>query len=170
MFWIYFLVILTTELYMLWFYNFCKVNIHPFAILFFVLFLLWIFKDIFKNKDIFKIVLLCTFFVFFITIVKCKNAYDKQLILLMVAYYLYIPLAYIYNQINNSDEVSILEKQNFWISISLLIWIIFFIFKMIPYYYLNQNDKQFLETIDLIFQTANMLSYILFIKALICKQ
>lgn len=87
----------------------------------------------------------------------------------MVANYLILPLVWMYKQVINADENPITSKQAFWVSVSLLVWIVFFMFKMIPLDFFDSNDKAFLHTIEVIFQIGNVISYTVFLKSLFCK-
>lgn len=85
-----------------------------------------------------------------------------------IAYVLFALLWFI-SQLTNVDEISLLKKQAFWISASLLIWSVFFLFRLIPMYWLNINDIQFLTQINVAYQMFTIICYCIFLRALLCK-
>ncbi len=88
---------------------------------------------------------------------------------LMSVVYIVYSLLWLLLQILNTDENPLLKKQAFWISSSLLIWAVFFIFRSIPMYWLNNNDLEFLIQINFGFQIITIFSYLLFLRGLFCK-
>lgn len=83
--------------------------------------------------------------------------------------YILFALLWFLAQLTNVDEISLLKKQAFWISVSLLIWSVFFLFRLIPMYWLNSNDIKFLIQINTAYQVLTILCYVIFLKALACK-
>ena len=154
---------------MLFFFKKTNINIHPIAIVFYITFFINYYSIYFIKKETYRILNILILILSCYIIFTSKESYDFRLILLMIVNYIVLPMFWFYNQILRVDENSILSKQAFWISISLLVWITFFTFKMIPLYFLYSNDKEFLNTVDIIFQYANVISYILFLRALFCK-
>lgn len=169
--WLYFLVIIFVEIYTAYIIKYTHLNIHSYALSFYILYFVnYFLDDLFKKQKFWKysililVLILCSLFIFL-----QKEIYDKNLIFIMITSYVILPLYCLYNLIENVDEISILKKQIFWISISLLIWIIFFSFFIIPVYFLNENDKDFLEITSSIFKYATVFSYVLMIQATRCK-
>lgn len=58
----------------------------------------------------------------------------------------------------------------FWISIGILFWSLMNIFRMGGIYFFNINDNNFLLSIHLIFSFVNIITYLFFIKGLLCFQ
>ena len=87
----------------------------------------------------------------------------------MSVLYIVYSLLWLLSQIINPDENSLLKKQAFWISSSLLIWAVFFIFRSIPMYWLNRYDYDFLIQINFGFQIITIFSYVLFLRGLFCR-
>ena len=83
--------------------------------------------------------------------------------------YIVFALQWLFNQLKHVDENSLLKKQAFWFSTSLLIWSVIFLFRLIPMYWLDINDNNFLRQINLGYQITTILSYCLFLKGLFCK-
>ncbi|MCL9804441.1 hypothetical protein NAT51_02840 [Flavobacterium amniphilum] len=85
-----------------------------------------------------------------------------------IAYVLFTLLWFI-SQLTNVDEISLLKKQAFWVSTSMLIWSVFFLFRLIPMYWLNINDIQFLTQINIAYQVLTIVCYCMLFRALLCK-
>lgn len=83
--------------------------------------------------------------------------------------YIIFALQWLFNQLKHVDENSLLKKQVFWFSVSLLIWSVVFLFRLIPMYWLDINDNHFLRQINLGYQITTILSYCLFLRGLFCK-
>ncbi|WP_308003430.1 hypothetical protein, partial [uncultured Chryseobacterium sp.] len=71
-------------------------------------------------------------------------------------------LYWIKEKLNNVSDNKITSEPLFWISISLLFWSCFFVFRIIPMYFLDEEDKQFLKLLKDILSLVNILVYILF--------
>ena len=167
--WFYFAVVLLVDAYMLWFFPITKINIHPIAIVFYILFFINYYKIISSKIKGYHYLSLFVLIISGYILYTSKEIYDLRLILLMAVNYIILPLIWLYNQVIKVDENPITSKQAFWVSISLLVWIIFFIFKMVPLYFFDLNDKEFLFTVDKIFQIFNIVSYLLLLRSLFCK-
>lgn len=83
--------------------------------------------------------------------------------------YVVFTLLWFLSQLTNVDEISLHQKQTFWISTSLLIWSVFFLFRLIPMYWLNINDIEFLTQINTAYQVLTIVCYGIFFRALLCK-
>ncbi len=167
--WVYFAVVVLVDIYMLLLYPKTNINIHPEAIAFYTLFFINYYKNSSTKKKNYNYFFLFILIISSSIILTSREIYDLKLIILMAFVYITLPLIWMVNQIINADENPVTSKQTFWVSFSLLMWIIFFIFKMIPLYFLDLHDKEFLITIDMIFQTVNIMSYILLLRSLFCK-
>ncbi|MBF02971.1 MAG: hypothetical protein CMP76_06710 [Flavobacterium sp.] len=139
--------------------------------LFYIPFFSYFFQSqISMNKKLvanFGIIFLISSFVFF-----SLEGFDKYSVLagtsMSIAYIVYCLLWFL-SQVINPDQYSLLKKQTFWISCSLIIWSVFFIFRSIPMYWLNIHDYAFLIQINIGFQIITIFSYLLFLKGLFCK-
>uniref|UniRef100_UPI00404AE0E5 hypothetical protein n=2 Tax=Flavobacterium sp. TaxID=239 RepID=UPI00404AE0E5 len=87
------------------------------------------------------------------------------------ASFLYISLSlyWLFNQLNHVDKNSLLKKQAFWFSTSILIWSVVFLFRIIPMYWLDVHDHNFLKNINYGFQIITILTYGMFLRGLFCK-
>lgn len=147
------------------------VEIYNSSPLFFILF----FKDYFKKQIKSKKKLIESLGTIAFIISVCFYSYegfDNYSTLagtLMSVLYIVYALLWLLSQIINTDENPILKKQTFWVSSSLLIWAVFFIFRSIPMYWLNNNDIEFLIQINSGFQIITIFSYLLFLRGLFVK-
>jgi hypothetical protein len=85
-----------------------------------------------------------------------------------------LPIVFIYESIfwylfklKNIDEDKITDDFFFWISSGILIWSVFFVFRAIPMYFLQDNDPQLLSLVITAFSVVNTIMYILFLIGLI---
>lgn len=70
-------------------------------------------------------------------------------------------------KLKNIDENKITDDLFFWISSGILTWSVFFIFRAIPMYFLQDNDPQLLNLVITAFSVVNTIMYILFLIGLI---
>ena len=166
-FWIYFTAVIMVDLYMYFGFPYTEINMHPFAIIFYNLFFIWYFRELYDKS--YKIILVVAIFVFIFILVFKENPYDIKIILSMLMVFFSLPLLWLTKQLHQTDGVNILEKHLFWVSIGMLFWIIVFSFKLAPLYFLYLNDKDFLLQIDTIFQYVNILFYVIVLKSIFCK-
>lgn len=106
--------------------------------------------------------------VYFYTYEGLENYSTRAGTAMSITYIVY-SLLWFLTQIISPDENSLLKKQAFWISSSLLIWAVFFIFRSIPMYWLNIHDHDFLVQINFGFHIITIFSYLLFLRGLFCK-
>lgn len=92
-------------------------------------------------------------------IINSKESFAIGLGMSMAAYYFSISLLWFMVQIRNSDSIFITEKQGFWVSAGNLVWSLFFLFRIIPMYWLDENDKEFLMMIVNIYTLSLFISY-----------
>lgn len=101
----------------------------------------------------------------------CTTSYSIYTGLVFCIYSIFISLSWFYSIIAfQKDTESILEKKIFWISCSLLFWSVFYLFRMMPMYWIQNKDENFLYTLKYIFQVATVISYILFFKGLLSEK
>lgn len=85
-----------------------------------------------------------------------------------------LPILLIFNSISwywyklrKADESKIIDDFLFWVSCGILIWSVFFIFRAIPMYFLQENDSQLLNFIINSFSVVNIITYLFFLIGLI---
>lgn len=128
------------------------------------------FKETNKNL-VLKI--LCFFFLILsgIFIFTSKTEYSIVTGYLYCLFLIFISLFWMYQKISDSNqEDSLVKLSFFWLSISLLFWAVFYIFRMFPMYYFNNEDVGFLEEISKVFTLINIITYLLFMRSLFCKR
>lgn len=165
---IYFAMVILVDGYMGIFYEDFLINVHSYAIIFYVLFFIYYYRKELGTNTTYLVGISTLVFTLYINNVK-ESDYDIYLLSVMFIYYTTLPLLYFYKQIVKVDEVNLIHKQKFWFSTSLLLWIVFFAFRVIPFYFLVENNYSFIETLDFIFGIANIISYILFLIGILAK-
>ena len=146
--WVYFLVTCTVEVIV--FFKLARItnaiySIHAlFGITFFTLYYLNITKK--RAKWLFTVGFL-SFVSTLYFIVTSENSFPNQLGIIIPTCYIFYTLLWFYEQIENPDTVTIYNKQPFWVSLALLLWAVFFIFRTIPSYALGSKDINFLYTV-----------------------
>ncbi|WP_283422049.1 hypothetical protein [Chryseobacterium profundimaris] len=81
--------------------------------------------------------------------------------------FLYESISWYLFKLENIDENKIMDDLFFWISSGILTWSVFFIFRAIPMYFLQDNDPQLLNLVITAFSVVNTIMYILFLIGLI---
>lgn len=163
---LYFSVVLLVDLYMFFFYKQIGFNVHPYAIIFYCCYFIYYYRSLAAKPGvsyglIFLILCLGLGLVF-----SSENPYSIPLIMMLSVVYIVIPLLWFFNEIMSGNDQKITDKQKFWTSTAMLFWIVFFIFKMIPLYFFDSNDPDFLRVLDNIYQVATIISYLIFYKSL----
>lgn len=128
------------------------------------IFLLVLFNRINKLKLI--------FFIIFLSII-CYLLFDgkQNLVIIQAFLYILLTLNWFYKQIKDTDQFLIYKKLNFWLSTGLLLWSSVYIFRILPAYFFAHEDLSFLkDTINKIYQSTVILSYLIILKGLFCKQ
>lgn len=136
-------------------YNYLNV----FNILFFVFFYFKQIKSIFLMVLTLFSILICIYFTsqFFYV-----DRYNLSLAIIYCVSNIFYVLYWINLKLNNISEIRIIDEPLFWISISLLIWSCFFLFRIIPMYLLDTEDKQFLKLLKNVLLIVNIIVYALF--------
>ncbi|WP_130733899.1 hypothetical protein [Flavobacterium sp. J27] len=139
--------------------------------IFFISFFTYYFGNQIKNNknSIYIIGIISLLIAFYFILFKAKGNYSTDAGIVMNFVYILFPLSWLLTQIMDTDENSLLKKQTFWISFSLLFWAVFFFFRLIPMYWLNNNDPEFLIQINFGFQIITIFSYLLFLRGLFCR-
>lgn len=122
-----------------------------------------------NKKIIYAIGSIAFTFCLYLYVIEGFEKYSIQAGTAMNLVYIFFALQWLFNQLKYVDENSLLKKQAFWFSTSLLIWSVIFLFRLIPMYWLDIHDNHFLRQINLGYQITTILSYCLFLKGLFCK-
>jgi len=137
------------------------------SILYFgILYLLKVENKIFRIFNVFVITVLVL-----LNIYKFNNEQVEQLNFIPI---ISLPVLFIFNSVfwylyklKKVDESRITDDFLFWISSGLLIWSVFFIFRAIPMYFLQENDPRLLNFVISAFTIVNIVTYFLFLLGLI---
>jgi hypothetical protein len=81
--------------------------------------------------------------------------------------FIYLSISWYLFKLKNVNEAKITDDFLFWISSGILIWSVFFIFRAIPMYFLQDNDPKLLSLVITVFSVVNIIMYILFLIGLI---
>ena len=68
--------------------------------------------------------------------------------------------------INHIDEENITHKQAFWVSVALIIWSVFALFRLFLNQWLYDYDRDIFSIIAYLFNIANITMYLFFIQGL----
>ncbi|MEY8758696.1 hypothetical protein [Chryseobacterium tongliaoense] len=167
-FWLYFLMVLFYEI--LFHYRLIDVKIYATSPIIYSLFFINVYLKEFCNKK-YWIRLLSNGIIIILGIYLYPNeeAYSINLGIMMAFTFILCGLAWLFYEFQNSSQIHIITKQFFWVTISLLLWAIFFLFRLVPMYLFEKTDDEFLGNLNKIFQFATIISYIIFLKGLLCK-
>lgn len=94
------------------------------------------------------------------------NDYENKLGILVCFYFILNSLIWFYIRLKNFDGRKITDDPHFWVTCGLMLWSIFFIFRSIPMFFLQDNDPGFLEILKTTQYFVNILMYSLFYMAL----
>ncbi|MDQ0784332.1 hypothetical protein QF044_004186 [Chryseobacterium sp. W4I1] len=90
-----------------------------------------------------------------------KFEYDYKIGIVLSLFYICAPLFWMAYRIINVDRRRITDHPKFWISVGLIFWSSFFIFRSIPMYLFEKVDEEFQRMLRGIFYIVNIIFYIL---------
>lgn len=137
--------------------------------LFCIIFFWYYYQRVYTKKLIHVsnvILVLSLIFYFFFTTFYNRH-FDIKIGILISFYYVFYSLLWFYHKISNIKEMKITDDPYFWVSSALLMWSCFFIFRSIPMFFFNTEDKQFLQILKTIMNLVNILMYIMFYVAIL---
>lgn len=158
--WLYFLYILLVEITVNFFG--VKNQLYNYSIIFyFIFFYYFYFKKL--NKLILNLISCFCFAttVFFILSAFQSDTYNTYAAITLSIYYIIISLLWFFEHFNKID-LKIHYKLGFWVSFSLLLYGVVFLFRIIPMQFFNLKDKEFLIVIRQIYQVFTIVSYFIF--------
>ena len=91
---------------------------------------------------------------------------DAQIFVALVLFFLLISLQWLLYIINHIDEENITHKQAFWVSVALIIWSVFALFRLFLNQWLYDYDRDIFSIIAYLFNIANITMYLFFIQGL----
>lgn len=167
-FWIYFLAVLLFEILHL--SNVINTRTYSYSAIFYTFFFLNVYLNQYSASIFIRVILnIITISLTLYFYSADSKSYPVSIGLLMNFTYIFLGIIWLYTQFINIEYTPIIKRQFFWITISILIWSIFFLFRLVPMYLFQDNDKTFLMTINEIFKIMTIVSYIIFFRGLICK-
>jgi hypothetical protein len=91
---------------------------------------------------------------------------DTRIFVALVLFFLLISLQWLLYIINHIDEENITQKQAFWVSVALIIWSVFALFRLFLNQWLYDYDRDIFSIIAYLFNIANITMYLFFIQGL----
>ena len=163
--WLYFFYIICVEILV----NFYSVNdqIYNYSILVYIFyFSFYYFKKV--NKKLLIAISAISFAVsfYFVFLSNHFENYNINAGISLSFFYILLSLQWFFTHFNKADR-KIQQKMGFWISFSLLLWAVAFIFRIIPMQFFNIKDKEFLLVITQIYQSFTIFSYVIFLVGLL---
>lgn len=127
----------------------------------------------FKNKLSFKrITIVITFVSFFLIVIEqfrtLSLTLSNNVFLIVVIFNILLGLTWFVYTVNNIDDVNITNKYTFWITLAIILWSVFAFFRLFPIYELFKIDKELLKFLNITFSIINIITYLLYFKALSC--
>lgn len=130
-----------------------------FSVLYFSYFFSLVFKKYFKTFLTFCILLLFSILCF-------TGVYEDRLdlnsVFILAFFYIIISLFWLYARVKNPTENYIKFYPRFWVSIALLVWSCFFIYRIIPSYIFIERDSELLHLMRILMYIINIVYYGLF--------
>lgn len=131
-----------------------------FSVLYFSYYYSLVFKKYFKAFLSFCVVILLA--IFCLTGVY-KERLDLDSVLMLAFFYIIISLFWLYARVKNPTENYIKFYPRFWVSIALLVWSCFFIYRIIPSYIFADKDPELLRFMKILMYIINVIYYGLFL-------
>lgn len=166
--WVYFSVVFIVEInsFLDLFKN--TNSIYTIANIFYICFFsYYFFKE--NSKKIFLILGILGVFSQIYFLFSSDKSYPVEIGIIVSIIYIFISLIWFYLQIKSPQNFAIHKIRLFWVSLSLLLWAVFFIFRIIPMYWFAINDIMFLKQLTVAYKIVTILSYLLFLRSLFCK-
>lgn len=120
-----------------------------------------------RNKKTLMVIFLASLFPSLYFLIVSEQPYSVYVGMCSVAFLILVSLLWFYELVSKPDEIYIFRKPFFWLSTSLLFWSVFFLFRMMPMYWLSENDLDLLQAIQISFIFVNIITYALMLKAVI---
>lgn len=168
-FWLYFGITILVEILITCKVSFVTTRIYNYLDIFCIIYFGWLYFNEKKGK-LFKIISILSVFAGGIFISSSKTNYSVNTGFVYSIFLIFISLFWFYKKILEKNRNSnIIDLRLFWISGSLLLWAIFYIFRMFPMYFFVKSDLEFSTLLKVMFQIITIISYMLFLKGLLSK-
>lgn len=169
-FWLYFNITILVEALISYKTDFITTRIYNYLDIFCIAYFGWIYFDELKKNILIRIFSL--FFILAGVVFICTSKTNYSIItgFIYSVFLIFISLFWFYQKISEKNrEENIIHLRFFWISSSLLLWAIFYIFRMFPMYFFTKSDLAFSNLLKVTFQIITIISYMIFLKGLLCK-
>lgn len=93
--------------------------------------------------------------------------FDSNLGIIVALFFIINTLLWYFQKLNSFGDEKISDDPHFWVSSGLLLWSVFFIFRVAPMYLFNDIDKEFLQVLKIVLNIINIIMYSMFYVALI---
>jgi hypothetical protein len=136
-----------------------------FSILFFLFYFSKVLKSYFKSLSFFTGSISILYILFFTDFFALD--FDKNIGITLLSFYIINSLLWFYQKMSFFDEHKIMDDPAFWISVALLMWSCFFLFRVTPMFYFAKEDNEFLQFLKKGQNIINIGMYIMFYISLI---
>lgn len=171
---LYLLVVILVDIIPVNFPNLIK-NIRNLLFLGYIIFSILFFGTLYqknipnRNFKIINLIIVFSFVILNIMNLKFENTHKINFIpiISLPILFIYLSMSWYLFKLRNVSEAKITYDPLFWISSGILVWSVFFIFRAIPMYFLQNNDPGLLSLVITAFSVVNISMYILFFVGLI---
>jgi len=136
-----------------------------FCVIFFSFFYYKILTNVLKKINLILMILSLAY-IFFLTNFLGEE-FDKKIGITITIFYITNSLLWFYQKISFFDEHKITDDPVFWISVALLMWSCFFIFRVTPMFFFAEHDNEFLQFLKIGQNIINIGMYSMFFISLI---
>ncbi len=142
---------------------------YNFYFIFCIIFFYFLYSKIFTNclNKIGLVVIVFSLGYIFLLTNFLDSEFDKNIGIIITIYYITYSLMWFYQKISFFDEHKITDDPFFWISVALLMWSCFFIFRVTPMFFFAKHDNEFLQFLKIGQNIINIGMYIMFYISLI---
>lgn len=163
--WAYFLYVIIIEVLV----NFFSVKdyLYIYSILVYISYFFFFYAKKTNSKAVVAISFVSFLFSFYFIVSSNQvESYNINAGISLSIFYILISLLWFYKNFSKTDR-KIHHKIGFWVSSSLLLWGVAFIFRIIPMEFFNIKDKEFLLVITQLYQSFTILSYGVFLSGIL---
>lgn len=162
---LYFLVVFVSEI--LIYLGVFDGSIYKYTKVFYILFFIFYFKELFNLKYNRYILL---FIIVSCLLIKNNIGSENVLPVMQSFVYVFLSLEWMIQQIRKPNEISIYNKQEFWFCVGLLLWSTIFLMRIIPSLFFAEKDSIFFQGINYFYQGVTIFCYVLFLRGVFCKR
>lgn len=139
---------------------------YSFGSLFYMVFFTYYFsQQLTDQKNTVYALGLFSFYSSLIVIFNSEQTYPIVLAIIFCTFFILLSFLYFFVQLKSRSQIYIFQKEGFWVSVAILFWSVFFLFRIIPMPWLAENDVGFLLFINTVFKVATVVNYVFFVIA-----